>query len=94
MPGIKRARSIRLVFIHESEHHLPGFSFRVYSCTPNPHILLIMFSIKVRRSFHPTPGDKVEFDLADAAHSGQRKFDMPCPWGAGEIVSVACSREL
>ncbi|KAH6916005.1 hypothetical protein BKA70DRAFT_1556561 [Coprinopsis sp. MPI-PUGE-AT-0042] len=43
-----------------------------------------MFSLKIRKS-NQKPGDDVEFDLADAAHSGQRQVDLPCPWAAGAI---------
>ncbi|KAH6901485.1 hypothetical protein BKA70DRAFT_1405473 [Coprinopsis sp. MPI-PUGE-AT-0042] len=46
-----------------------------------------MFSLNVRTSLQTTPGNDVEFNLADAAHSGQRQVDMPCPWATGDIVS-------
>ncbi|KAH6905200.1 hypothetical protein BKA70DRAFT_1225971 [Coprinopsis sp. MPI-PUGE-AT-0042] len=44
-----------------------------------------MFSLNVRTSLQTTPGNDVEFNLADAAHSGHRQVDMPCPWATGDI---------
>ncbi|KAH6919084.1 hypothetical protein BKA70DRAFT_1417081 [Coprinopsis sp. MPI-PUGE-AT-0042] len=44
-----------------------------------------MFSLKIRKLNQTPPGDNVEFDLTDAAHSGERQVDLPCPWAAGAI---------
>ncbi|KAH6910383.1 hypothetical protein BKA70DRAFT_1560975 [Coprinopsis sp. MPI-PUGE-AT-0042] len=44
-----------------------------------------MFSLKIRKSFQTTPGNDVEFELGDVAHSGQRQVEMPCPWATGAI---------
>ncbi|KAH6910384.1 hypothetical protein BKA70DRAFT_1466988 [Coprinopsis sp. MPI-PUGE-AT-0042] len=45
-----------------------------------------MFILKIRKSFPTPPGDDIsELDLEDAAHSGQRQVDMPCPWATGAI---------